>query len=125
MNMYAPARNTEKTGFWKLLLETIENDEGLCPDIIMGDFNIVENPELDRLNNRRGADPMAARNTLVNITVELNLVDGWQHRHPKKRGYTFIGEIQSRLDRIYAKEDIYPWCTDWRIEHPGFKTDTT
>ena len=123
MNVYAPARNTEKAAFWNRLLETIENDENLRPDIILGDFNIVENPEIDRLNNRRGADPAEARNTLADLTVELNLVDRWRRRHPRKRGYTFCRDTQSRLDRIYMNEDLYPWCTDWKIEHPGFETD--
>ena len=123
MNIYAPTRNSEKTAFWQMLLETIRDDESLRPDIAMGDFNIVGNPELDRLNNRRGADLLEARNALADLTIELDLVDRWRRGHPRKRGYTFIGESWSRLDRIYTKEDIYSWCTDWRIEHPGFKTD--
>ena len=112
MNVYAPTRNTEKAAFWSRLLEIIENDENLCPDIVLGDFNLVENPEIDRLNNRRGTDPMAAREALTNLTVKLDLTDGWRRRHPAKRGYTFWGESQSRLDRIYAKEGIYQWCTE-------------
>ena len=123
MNIYAPAGNTEKTNFWRLLMEKIESNEDMHPDVMMGDFNLVENPELDRLNNRRGTDPMATRDILTNLKIELDLVDGWCRRHPKKRGYTFTGESQSRLDRIYMKEDTYPWCTEWKIEHPGFKTD--
>ena len=123
MNVYAPTRNTKKLTFWRELLETVRNNQNLHPDIIIGDFNMVENPEIDRLNNRRGADPIAARDMLANLTIELNLVDRWRQRHPKKRGYTFCGETQSRLDRIYMKEELYPWCTDWKIEHPGFKTD--
>jgi ribonuclease HI/exonuclease III len=121
MNIYAPVKNAEKATFWKQLLETIDRDESLRPDIMMGDFNLIENPEIDRINNRRGADPQTARQALSELTTELNLTDGWRRRHPKKRGYTW--NSQSRLDRIYAREDIYPWCTDWRIEHPGFKTD--
>ena len=123
MNIYAPARNVDKAGFWEGLLGRIESDEGLRPDMVMGDFNLVENPELDRLNNRRGADPMVARNAMSELTTELNLADGWRRRHPNKRGYTYVGNSQSRLDRIYAREDVYPWCTDWRIEHPGLKMD--
>ena len=123
MNVYAPAQGEEKAIFWEYLRNLIEGDESLRPDIMLGDFNLVENPELDRLNNRRGADPPAARTALSQLVTELNLADGWRRRHPKKRGYTFTGNGQSRLDRIYTKEDIYPWCTDWGIEHPGFKTD--
>lgn len=123
MNVYAPANNTEKTVFWKLLTDIIDDDDTLKPDIMMGDFNLVENPEIDRLNNRKGADPQAAREAMSALTVELNMADGWRRRHPQKKGYTFTGTTQSRLDRIYAREDIYPWCTDWKIEHPGFETD--
>ena len=118
-----PHENTEKVAFWKTLLETIENDESLRPDVVMGDFNLVENPEIDRLNNRRGADPPTARDAMSHLVIELNLANGWRRRNPKKRGYTFTGNSQSRLDRIYTKEDTYPWCTDWKIEHPGFRTD--
>ena len=123
MNVYAPAQGEEKAIFWENLWNLIEGDESLQPDIMLGDFNLVENPELDRLNNRRGADPPVARTALSQLVTELNLADGWRRRHPKKRGYTFTGNGQSRLYRIYTKEDIYPWCTDWGIEHPGFKTD--
>ena len=122
MNVYAPARNQEKADFWEELLEKIENDESLRPDILLGDLNVVENPEIDRLNNR-GTDPVAARNALSELVTELNLTDGWRRRNPTKRGFTFTANGHSRLDRIYSKEDIYPWCTDWRIEHPGFRTD--
>ena len=123
MNVYAPAKNAEKAKFWEELLERVEDDGGLRPDIVMGDFNLVENPELDRLNNRRGADPLVARNAMSEFTTELNLADGWRRKHPSKRGYTYVGSSQSRLDRIYAREDLYPWCTDWRIEHPGLRSD--
>jgi hypothetical protein len=123
MNIYAPVKNPEKAAFWEQLLEAVENDDSLRPDIVMGDFNLVENPELDRLVNRGGADPVAARDALSAFTTELLLSDGWRRRHPRKRGYTFMGSGQSRLDRIYVTEDTYPWCTNWAIEHPGFKTD--
>ena len=123
MNIYAPVKNPEKAEFWKDLLERIENTDGPKPDIVAGDFNLTENPEIDRLHNRGGADPLAARIAMSELTTELNLADGWRRKHPRKRGYTYVGNGQSRLDRIYTKEDIYPWCSDWKIEHPGVKTD--
>ena len=123
MNIYVPVKNPEKTGFWEELLEKLENDEAPNPDIILGDFNLVENPEIDRMTNRGGADPLTARKAMSNLVTHLNLTDGWRRRHPKKRGFTYVGNGQSRLDRIYTKEDIYPWCENWRIEHPSLKTD--
>ena len=123
MNVYAPADNAGKAKFWEELLQRVEETEELRLDIVVGDFNLVENPEVDRLHNRGGADPAAARSAMSELTTELNLTDGWRWRNPTKRGYTYTGRSQSRLDRIHVKEDLYPWCTDWRIEHPGMKTD--
>ena len=123
MNVCAPANNANKVAFWRALQGIVEENDDLKPDVLMGDLNLVENPEMDRLNNSRGADPQAAWTAMSDLMVELNLTDGWRRRHPKKRGFTFTGNGQLRLDRIYTKEELYPWCTNWRIEHPGFKTD--
>jgi len=123
MNVYAPVKNNEKTKFWENLLQRMQDLEEPTPDLVMGDFNLVENPEIDRLLNRGGTDPISARLALSEFTTELNLTDEWRRRHPKKRNYTYVGQSQLRLDRIYAREEIYPWCTDWAIEHPAVKTD--
>ena len=98
MNVYAPANNTDKVAFWRALQGIVEENDDLKPDVLMGDLNLVENPEMDRLNNSRGADPQAARTTMSDLMVELNLTDGWRRRHPKKRGFTFTGSGQLRLD---------------------------
>ena len=123
MNVYAPAKNAEKPSFWETLADTIAQDETLTPDVLMGDLNLTESPEIDRLQGGRGADPPNAQQALSNLMVETNQTDGWRRRNPKKRGYTYFGRGESRIDRIYVKEDLYPWCKDWRIEHPGLETD--
>ena len=122
LNVYAPAKNNEKAAFWEQLLRIFEADEATEPDLVVGDFNIVENPEIDRLKNSGTADPANARESLSNFTTSLNLADGWRRHHQRKRSYTYVGRTQSRIDRIYAKE-VVPWCTDWRIEHPAVRTD--
>ena len=78
MNIYAPAKNTKKVAFWKTLLDAIEGDKDLRPDVVIGDFNLVENPEIDRLNNRRGTDPLTARDAMLHLIIELNLTDRWR-----------------------------------------------
>ena len=123
MNVYAPAKNNEKAAFWEQLLQNLETEEKPEPDVVMGDFNIVENPEIDRLKNSGTADPANARESFSNFATSLNLADGWRRRHQRKRSYTYIGRTQSRIDRIYTKEEIIPWCTDWKIEHPAVRTD--
>jgi len=123
MNIYAPARNSEKEAFWTELNQKLRNLEGPNPDLVMGDFNLVENPGIDRLANSGNSDPTRAQDALSEFTTELNLADGWRRRHPRERNYTYTGQTQSRLDRVYAREEIYPWCTEWAIEHPAVKTD--
>ena len=123
MGVYAPVKNNEKTAFWEELNQKMLGLDGPTPDLVVGDFNIVENPEIDRLMNRGNTDPTSARNALSSFTMDLNLADGWRRRHPNKRKYTYIGQSRSRLDRIYIKEELYPWCTDWAIEHPAVRTD--
>lgn len=123
MNVYALVKNTDKAAFWKELCQKMWDLEEPTPDIVMGDFNVVENPEVNCLINRGGADPVAARDALSEFTTELNLADGWRRRNPRKWNYMYIGQTQSRLDRICVREEIYPWCMDWTIEHPAVKTD--
>ena len=91
--------------------------------MVLGDFNLVENPKINRLINRGGTNPTAARNALSELAVELNLVDGWRRQHPQKRRYTYIENGQSRLDRVYTRKEMYWWCRDWKIKHPGMVTD--
>ena len=123
MNIYAPVKNDEKIEFWEQLILKMEEEGEPKPDLVMGDFNIVENPEIDRLTNRGTTDPAGTREILSTFTTSLNLADGWRRHNQRKRSYTYIGRTQSRLDRIYAREELIPWCTDWRIEHPTVKTD--
>ena len=78
MNIYAPAKNAEKTDFWKSILRIIERDENLRPDVVVGDFNLIENPEIDRLRNSGRANPQTAREAMSEFNVELNLADGWR-----------------------------------------------
>ena len=79
INIYTPMDNAEKAKFWEELLRKVEELEDLRPDIVMGDFNLVENPKVDRLHNRGGADPVTARNAMSELMTELNLMDGVAH----------------------------------------------
>ena len=111
------------TAFWMELEQKLRDLEGPNPDIIMGDFNLVKNPGIDRLTNGGNSDPTGAQEALSEFTTNLNLVDGWRRRHPQEQNYKYTGQTQSKLDRIYTRGEIYPWCTDWAIEHPAVKTD--
>ncbi|KAF5368973.1 hypothetical protein D9758_003023 [Tetrapyrgos nigripes] len=91
--VYAP-NVTEREGeasksFWKDIQKYYETHP--CtrkPDIVAGDFNIVEAGAMDRIPAR--ADPDNALNALDNLKLMLNLKDGWRDTYPSMKQYTFF-----------------------------------
>ena len=108
LNVYTPNDPNENTLMWEKIHDAILNLPQ--PDIIMGDFNFIEDP-LDRLpahnDNPNTIDAWQA------LKSHLSLTNGWCASSPKSLGYTFAqsarqGGHQSRLDRIYVHEDMLP-----------------
>ena len=79
-------------------------------NIILGDFNFVEN-DLDRTNrSRSGKNQMD--NTLSkpwsDFTEKTGLSDPFRMRNPKRRTYSYIhtkDKAKSRIDRIYVNDE--------------------
>lgn len=102
-NVYAPTK--DKAMMQEHFLTSLK--ELLTPyadrDILVGgDFNICQNPELDKKGGTLESASRAAKN-LVSLKEELQLIDIWRLRHPTLRRYTrrersLGGFVQSRLD---------------------------
>ena len=79
-------------------------------NVILGDFNFVEN-DLDRTNrSRSGKNQMD--NTLSkpwkDFTEKAALSDPFRARNPKRRTYSYIhtkDKAKSRIDRIYINDE--------------------
>ncbi|KAI0654343.1 Endonuclease/exonuclease/phosphatase, partial [Cubamyces menziesii] len=119
LNVYAPNASRENATLWKTMEEM---DLGRI-DIMLGDFNVVEDP-LDRLPAR--ADPADATEALQSLTRKLRLADGWRRTHDGQLAFTYQhtnGTTQSRLDRIYAARMIRKDADNWGLEEAGIQTD--
>ncbi|KAJ7310167.1 Endonuclease/exonuclease/phosphatase [Mycena albidolilacea] len=119
--VYAPNDTAENVEFLEKLKEKAR---GLSkPDIILGDWNMVEDG-IDRVPHHQ--DPSAVTDAMREFKRKHNLQDGWRQTYPDTKGYTFLQSAtgsQSRIDRILVTENILRNSSDWTIESLGIHTD--
>ena len=123
LNIYMPNAPVEAREFWTMVREGLRGISPAKPDVMLGDFNIVEDA-LDRIPCSPG-DPQSTER-LRSIRNEFNLIDGWRVANPEGKGYTWMREsdrYQSRLDRIYIRQEMFNECTEWTISIPPIPTD--
>lgn len=123
LNVYAPNAPTENAQFWEELQSKFENDNIEKPDVLLGDFNVVEDA-IDKLPCHEDASHTTARSALLKLRNDWGLQDGWRTTYPTEKNYTFISpNARSRIDRIYTTKKILNTATDWKIEPSEVGTD--
>ncbi|KAI0361601.1 DNase I-like protein, partial [Trametes cingulata] len=123
LNVYAPNVAADNAAFWLSLLRYFRDSNLPSPDVLMGDFNMVEDA-LDRLPAR--SDPPASTSALAELLACWRMTDSWRAAHPGLCDYTYLQQAtgsQSRLDRIYVKRATQPLVADWATLPPGLSTD--
>jgi exonuclease III len=123
LTIYAPNAPRETKDFWNEINAKINASPDLSPDVMLGDFNLVEDA-LDRLPSK--PDDQNATEALREFRNHHNLVDGWRKANPNTKNYTWSREsdgTQSRIDRIYVREEFFPDCKGWDINTPPIPTD--
>ncbi|KAF8196517.1 Endonuclease/exonuclease/phosphatase, partial [Pholiota molesta] len=121
--IYAPNIQADNAYFWEQI-----KAEGIgkpSPDIMLGDFNIVEDA-LDRLPPSR--DSSNATDNLNRLKLGYGLIDGWRNTFPNTLQYTYSqtvrqGAAHSRIDRIYIRENTLRFSSEWEITTAGIPTD--
>ena len=101
--IYAPAKNgNDKIPFFNNLSDIIEENKEIGENvIIIGDFNVVEKPKLDRYPSKTKMD--SSLPSLRNLIRKHDLEDHWRNMNENKREYTFsFAGSHSRIDRIYT-----------------------
>ena len=104
-NIYAPVIPSERRLFFNSLHHYLV---GNCPVILGGDFNCVQNINLDK----RGGNEMYgnfASEQLISLCDDNNLIDVFRKLHPAKREYTWKNSLNSifcRLDRFYITDSL-------------------
>lgn len=105
-NIYAPNDNQHKEHFYSTIDKYMYN---VNHTILTGDFNMVENPNIDRNPTSTSSAHSKGLNNLNRIKEIHKLKDKWRDKHPHKRDFTWTrtaGEVASRLDRIYVSNNI-------------------
>ncbi|KAI0715289.1 hypothetical protein C8Q76DRAFT_602305, partial [Earliella scabrosa] len=123
MNVYAPNGAAENAAFWVDLRRLCDVGRAVRPDVLLGDFNIVE-ASMDRLPPRQ--DPDEAVDALRAFLTKVAVDDGWRRDHDRECGFTYLQKStgsQSRIDRIYLTKDVARLAGEWAVEGPGFETD--
>ncbi|KIJ39039.1 hypothetical protein M422DRAFT_258194 [Sphaerobolus stellatus SS14] len=119
--VYAPNDGGENTRLWRELTKQWRERNLPKIDILLGDFNLVEDA-LDRKPPR--ADSTVAVEALQEFKATSLLMDGWQQTFPTKQFFTWTsGSTESRLDRIYMRKEVLKFSTEWRIHPAPFPTD--
>ncbi|EIW59905.1 uncharacterized protein TRAVEDRAFT_20169 [Trametes versicolor FP-101664 SS1] len=85
-NVYAPNAARENAAFWDELNAIWAVPGCRRPEVMLGDFNMVENA-LDRVPERADVDVVTcALSSLLSLT---DLQDSWRKAHPNERSFTF------------------------------------
>ena len=99
--IYSPAKPTLREQFFSTLSSYLFPD---VPLILTGDFNMVEDPLLDRKGPTILPQHTKGLDALTELKRQYNVVDCWRLNNPTQRQYTWptkSREVRSRLDRIY------------------------
>jgi len=121
VSIYGP--NEDNPDFYENIKKIVEEfDNAHC--IFCGDWNLVQDQELDTSNYIRLNNPKA-RESVINMKNDLGLMDPWRFLHPKARRFTWRQPTplkQARLDFFLISEELTSFPMKSSIE-PGYRTD--
>ncbi|KAL6299923.1 Endonuclease/exonuclease/phosphatase [Sparassis latifolia] len=123
LNIYAPNIAMENKEFWQTLEHKWTHQHLPNPDVMLGDFNIVEDA-LDCIPSH--VDNAEAVDALFDLKLHLQLLDGWRATHTTEKKFSYLQTStgsQSRIDRIYTTDQILQSAENWTIESTGVPTD--
>ena len=112
INVYCPNNEVDRKEFLSNLQAYLVTSREI---ILGGDFNFVENPQLDKMGGN------LERGTIGHKEIELlkkdfYLVDAFRRKYPKRKEYSFrIGPVHCRLDRFYISDTLIQWVN--KINH--------
>ena len=103
--IFSFSKNSKKRNFYKTLNKYITLDENI---ILGGDFNMVEDPLLDRYGGNPNITHTIGINHLKKIKKKYNLTDIWPKENLDKKLFTYHNknqQIHSGVDRIYLLQN--------------------
>ena len=121
VNVYGPNRDTP--AFYEELTEMVKEYQN-HNIIIVGDWNLVLDPQLDSYNYKHINNPKA-KESVENMMLELGLTDIWREANPECKRYTWRKTKplkQSRLDYFLLSDYLVSSFEDTDIL-PGYRSD--
>ena len=121
VNIYGP--NTDNPSFYKLILQRLKLLNNTS-HILGGDWNLALNPYIDTHKYVNVNNPNA-REVVLEIISELDLVDIWRDYNPELQKYTWRRNTplkQARLDFFLISNSLYSFAVNSDI-HCGYRTD--
>jgi exonuclease III len=79
VNIYAP--NTDSPSFFRNIFDILNCSDENDSLIICGDYNLVQNPDLDYYNYKSKNNNVKARNFLLSIIEDKELIDPFRELH--------------------------------------------
>lgn len=122
INIYAPNAASQHPTFWTEVTEKWSAYNLLHPHLMMGDFNLVEDP-LDRAPAR--LDSIPAITVLCTCRQSLGLQDVWRHSFPSDHSFSYSSphNMLLRLDQIYTQPELNRLLTDWTTTSSKIPSD--
>ena len=106
--MYAPNTPGDRKEFFTSITEHFVSSS---PLIICGDFNFVENENLDKLSDSKRL--FSSCPTFINIAKKYNLCDIFRKMFPKKKVFSWqCNNVACRLDRFYLISSLSESVSD-------------
>ena len=91
VNVYGP--NEDDPEYFKKIIYELRNHE--CTNIVMGgDFNMVMDSDIDSVN--RNPSHQRAREVLLQLCEEFDMIDCWRTLNPQKKLYTWQRMINKK-----------------------------
>ena len=110
MNIYAPNNGRERVLFLQNIPNYLfRNDNGSLKGepVILGDFNFVENPDMDRKGASTWGGAITGHQQMLDLKHEYGICDIFRAFNPNIHKYTYFAQAfnsSSRIDRIYCSQ---------------------
>jgi len=126
INVYAPNEENAQIAFFNNLKNLMSQGEikENYQLVIGGDFNLVLNPDLDKKGGLLNTK-IRARERLIELIEEFNLIDVWRVMNPDKKRFTWrqkMPQIHCRLDYFLISDTLQDNTHEVDIL-PAFKSD--
>ncbi len=121
-NIYGP--NKDSPAFFNKINTIVEDLKNL-EIILAGDFNLVQDPKLDKQGGTSVEKYKESQAVITKIMEDKDLIDPYRVIYPTKKEYTWRQRkplIQCRLDYFLISSSLFGIIDKCNIK-PGFKTD--